>query len=112
MNPFLIILGSIAPLIIMLALIWNIIGPDRNKKEWVTDIYGYPYLVPSGSTAFLPLIIIAIVTYHLIKAAVRGNTLGQLFVFASITLTSLCFLRFVYVLVKRRLKKRFEDETL
>jgi hypothetical protein len=111
MNSFLIVLGSIGPLLFVVFLIWGIIGPDRNKKEYVNDIYGDIYPVSRGSASFQPLIFVAILTYFGIRSAVQGNAFGQLFILASIVLSSLCFLWLAYLFAKYRLNKRFVKKT-
>ena len=106
MNPCLILLGSIGPAIIMVVIAWEIIGPERREKEYVSDIYGDIYRVTKGKANFPVLIFLAVLTYHGIKSAIHNNGFGRLFVFASIVLTSLLFLWLAYVFVRYRFKKQ------
>jgi hypothetical protein len=91
MKPFLIVLGSTGPLLFIAFLIWEIIGSERNKKEYVNDIYGDIYRVSRGSASFQPLIFVAILTYFGIRSAIQGNGFGKLFIFTSIVLSSVSF---------------------
>ena len=106
MNPFLIFLASIGPLIIIAASIWGIIGPDRHKKQFGVGIYGGVYSQPNWSAGIIALAFTVDLTYHGIKWAMQGDTLGTYFVFTSIAIMTLFLLWLAYKFAKPRRKRK------